>query len=171
MPGFVWARQPQIRLVKDFDDKQFWVGGLAGEPADHLRRRSAPAPAAPFGGVTVNDSAAGISQLNSVNNFSFNHLPDVIGKVAFEPMIGGAQPLHVEAFGILRQYYDRVNIAAGSQATTAGLAHRQLHRHQLGRRRRRRRHLDRGSRSCSTCRAASWSARASAATARASCRT
>jgi hypothetical protein len=40
----------------------------------------------------------------------------VIGKVAWEPMIGGAQPLHMEAFGIYRQYYDRVNSAAGNAA-------------------------------------------------------
>jgi hypothetical protein len=40
----------------------------------------------------------------------------VIGKVAWEPMIGGAQPLHIEAFGIYRQYYDRVNSAANNLA-------------------------------------------------------
>jgi hypothetical protein len=121
VPGFVWARQPQIRLVKDFDDKQLWVAASLENPQTTFGS-SATGTGSTFGGITVNDAAAGISQLSSVNNFSFNHFPDMIGKVAFEPVINGAQPLHIEAFGILREYYDRVNVAAGSQATTAGLA-------------------------------------------------
>lgn len=120
VPGFVWARQPQVRLVKDFDDKQAWVAVSLENPQTTFGA-AATGSATTFGGVTVNDNAAGISLLNNVNNFSFNHVPDVIEKVAFEPMIGGAQPLHVELFGLERQFYDRVNIAAGSQAVTAGL--------------------------------------------------
>jgi hypothetical protein len=45
---------------------------------------------------------------------SLNHVPDIIGKVAWEPFIDGAQPLHVEAFGIYREFYDRTNVAAGN---------------------------------------------------------
>ena len=120
VPGFVWARQPQIRLVKDFDDKQLWLAVSAENPQTTFGS-PATGTAATFGGITVNNAAAGISQLSSVNNFSFNHFPDIIGKVAFEPVIDGAQPVHVEAFGIVRQYYDRVNVAPGSQAVTAGL--------------------------------------------------
>ena len=52
------------------------------------------AAAAP--GVTVVSNHAGGSLLANANNFSLNHIPDFIGKVAWEPMIGGAQPLHVE---------------------------------------------------------------------------
>jgi len=121
VPGFVWARQPQIRLVKDFDDKQVWVAVSLENPQTTFG--AAPTGVGTtFGGVTVNNSAAGISLLSSVNNFSFNHFPDAIGKVAWEPVINGAQPVHVEAFGILREYYSRVNIAAGSQAVAAGLS-------------------------------------------------
>ena len=31
----------------------------------------------------------------------------MIGKVAWEPMIGDSQPLHMEVFGIYRDFYDR----------------------------------------------------------------
>lgn len=120
VPGFVWARQPQIRLVKDFDDKQLWLGVSLENPQTTFAG-AATGTGATFGGVTVNDNAAGIGLLSSVNNFSFNHVPDVVAKVAYEPDMGGARPLHIEAFVIGREFYDRVNIAAGSQAVTAGL--------------------------------------------------
>ena len=119
VPGFVWARQPQICLVKDFDDKQAWLAVSLENPQTTFGS-AATGTATSFGGVTVNDNAAGIGLLSSANNFSFNHVPDVIVKAAFEPMIGGAQPLHLELFGIERNFYDRVNIAAGSQAVTLG---------------------------------------------------
>ncbi len=63
-------------------------------------------------GISVIDNNNGGSLLDKTNTFSLNHIPDIIGKVAWEPMIGGGQPLHVEAFGIFRSYYDRINIAA-----------------------------------------------------------
>ncbi len=117
--GFVWARQPQIRVTKDFDDKQWWVAVSAENPQTTFAG-SATGTGTTFGGVTVNDMAPGIGLYNSVNNYSFNHMPDVVGKVAYEPIIGGSQPLHVEVFGLLRNFYDQSIIAAGSQATLAG---------------------------------------------------
>jgi len=114
VPGFVWARQPQIRLVKSFD-KQVWLAVSLESPATTFAS-AATGVSGTASGVSITDTAVGVSQLNSANSYSFNHLPDVIGKVAWEPMIGGAQPLHMEAFGIYRQYYDRVNSAAGNAA-------------------------------------------------------
>jgi len=121
--GFVWARQPQLRLVKDLDDKQVWLAVSLENPQTTFAS-AATGVALTYTGVTATTALAGISQLSSVNNFSLNHVPDVIGKVAFEPIFeGGVQPLHVEAFGIYRQFYSRVNIAAGAnQATAVGLA-------------------------------------------------
>jgi hypothetical protein len=118
--GFVWARQPQIRLTKDFDDKQLWIAGSI-ENAQTTFGAAATGTGTSFGGVTTNVANAGIGLLANVNNFSLNHAPDFIGKIAFEPDIGGARPLHVEAFGLAREFYDRVSIAAGSQATQFGL--------------------------------------------------
>jgi hypothetical protein len=120
--GFVWARQPQLRLVKDLDDKQVWLA-LSIENPQTTFGSAATGSSLAYSGVTATTALPGISQLSSVNNFSLNHVPDVIAKVAFEPILeGGVQPLHIEAFGIYRQFYDRVNIAAGAnQATAVGL--------------------------------------------------
>jgi hypothetical protein len=120
VPGFVWARQPQIRLVKDLDDKQLWLAVSLENPQTTFGA-AATGTSTSFGGVTANVSNAGISLLSSVNNFSDNHVPDIIAKAAYEPDMGGSRPLHLEAFVIGREFYDRVNIAAGSQAVTAGL--------------------------------------------------
>jgi hypothetical protein len=120
VPGFVWARQPQIRVTKDFDDKQLWIAGSIENPQTTFGG-AASGTGTSFTGVTSNVSNAGIGLLANVNNFSLNHVPDFVGKVAFEPQIGGSRPLHVEAFGIVREFYDRVNIAAGTQATQFGL--------------------------------------------------
>jgi hypothetical protein len=121
VPGFVWARQPQLRVTHDFDDKQGWIA-LSVENPQTTFGAAATGTATTFGGVTANTAGAGIGLLSAVNNFSFNHYPDVVGKVAFEPTIDGKQPLHLELFGIVRDFYDRVNVATGSQAVTAGVA-------------------------------------------------
>ena len=108
--GFNWARQPQLRIVKNWDH-QFWAAVSVENPQTTFAPNAAAAS-----GVTVTRRLAGGSLLNKNNNYSLNHIPDVIGKVAWEPMIGGAQPLHMEAFGIYRDFYDRVNIAATNGA-------------------------------------------------------
>jgi len=120
VPGFVWARQPQIRITKDFDDKQVWVAVSAENPQTTFAS-AATGTSTTYSGVTVNDSSACLSQCDSANSPSFNQIPDVIAKVAFEPIIGGAQPIHAELFGIYSQYQDQVNIATTGQAATVGL--------------------------------------------------
>jgi len=106
--GFGWARQPQIRIVKNWD-KELWLA-VSLENAQTTFAPNAAAAA----GVSVTNVAAGGSLFDKNNNYSLNHAPDVIGKVAWEPRIGNAQPLHVEAFGIYRSFYDRVSTAAGN---------------------------------------------------------
>jgi hypothetical protein len=110
--GFVWARQPQIRVVKDFG-KQVWLAVSLENPqttfAGSVTGLNATAP-----GVLANTGNAGISLLSNANTFSYNHIPDVIAKVSFDPMIGGKQPLHVEAFGLWRDFYDRVTYTSGN---------------------------------------------------------
>ena len=111
--GFVWARQPQIRLVKDFDDKQIWLAASL-ENSQTTFGSAATGIGTTASGVASNTSAAGISLLANVNNFSYNQVPDAIIKAAFEPDIGGSRPVHVEAFGLFRQFYDRVTYSAGN---------------------------------------------------------
>jgi hypothetical protein len=106
--GFNWARQPQLRVVKNWDH-QFWVALSVENPQTTFAGNAATAT-----GVSITNIHAGGSLLDANNNFSLNHIPDVIGKLAWEPKIGGAQPLHVEVYGIYRSFYDRVNVAAGN---------------------------------------------------------
>jgi len=106
--GFNWARQPQLRITKNWD-KEFWLAVSVENPQTTFAGNAAAAP-----GVTVVSNHAGGSLLANVNNFSLNHIPDVIGKFAWEPVIGDAQPLHMEVYGIYRDFYDRTLVAAGN---------------------------------------------------------
>ena len=100
IPGFTWTRQPQFRITKDFDNKHIWVA------------LSAENPATTFGPTTVLPTVrtvyniAGGSGFDASNNLSLNHIPDFVGKVAYEGAIYG-RTLHLEAFGLLRDFYSR----------------------------------------------------------------
>ena len=107
--GFNWARQPQIRITKNWDH-QLWLAVSIENPQTTFAGAPGNGTAT---GVTVVNSIAGSSEFDkTVNVLSLNHVPDIIGKMAWEPRIGDAQPLHVEAFGIFRSFYDRTQIAA-----------------------------------------------------------
>jgi hypothetical protein len=104
VPGFTWARQPQLRIVKDFN-KQFWIALSVENPQTTLSGTSTPT------GVTATINQAPTSQFYSGTNYSLNHVPDVIGKVAFDDNLDG-HAIHLEAFGLWRDFYDRVSIAS-----------------------------------------------------------
>jgi Tfp pilus assembly protein PilN len=129
VPGFSWARQPQLRLTKDFADKQGWLSLSLENPQTTFTGTAGNALPV---GVSVTDLATGnatinpapnasaaFSGFNSVNTTSLNRSPDVILKAAWEPYIGVDRPLHVEAFGIYRDFYDQIAVTA---ANTQGLA-------------------------------------------------
>lgn len=111
VPGFVWARQPQLRLVKDFG-KQFWVAFSAEGAANTFAAYGLLPPGLP--GTTVlpiNNpilfgQPAGGGLLNIVNSYSLNCMPDLIGKVAWDPDFGDRK-IHVEAFGLMRDFTTR----------------------------------------------------------------
>ncbi len=100
VPGFVWARQPQVRLVKDISPI-LAVGVSAENPAT---TESGAVPST----FTYNQAATGGGLFNSANSLSLNHAPDLIGKVAYDPTVDGHN-VHVEAFGIGRDFYSRYN--------------------------------------------------------------
>ena len=133
VPGFAWARQPQLRLTKDFADKQFWLAlsienpqsTFTGTSGSQLPVGVSVADLA-TGNATINPPptvVAGFSGFNSINTSSFNKAPDWIVKAAWEPYIGVARPLHIEAFGIYRSFYDQVTVtAANTQGLTPGIS-------------------------------------------------
>jgi hypothetical protein len=117
VPGFVWARQAQVRVTKDFG-KVWWVAVSLENPQTTFGGTTTTA-----GGVSITTTQAPTSQFFSGTNYSLNDIPDVIAKVAYENSINGHQ-VHAEAFGIMRSYLDRVNIAAtgsnNSERSTGG---------------------------------------------------
>lgn len=118
VPGFAWARQPQVRLTKDFN-KEFWVSVSAENPQTTFGN------IATASGVSITNVQAPTNGYFNGANYSLNKYPDVVGKVALEEKLGG-HALHLEAFGLWRSFYDRVSIApaatnqAGILGYTAG---------------------------------------------------
>ncbi|HEY6578236.1 MAG TPA: hypothetical protein VIY09_02860 [Rhizomicrobium sp.] len=107
VPGFDWTRQPQLRVVKNFDD-QVWLG------------LSLENPQTTFGGVVPSvpglyynsgsgfngGTGSGGAEFNPGITLSLNHAPDVVGKIAVEPAMFN-RDVHLEAFGLYRDFYDR----------------------------------------------------------------
>ena len=110
--GFDWARQPQLRVVKNLDH-QVWLALSLENPQTTFA--GSPGNGG-LSGINIVNAHTGGSLFNSANSYSLNHIPDVIGKVAWEPMIGNSQPLHVEAFGMYRSYYDRIEVTSATNA-------------------------------------------------------
>lgn len=92
--GFNWTRNPQFRVVKDLTP--WMTAGFSVEsPAAQIAK---PIP----GGTNANNP--GGSLLNSDTSYSNDIMPDVVGKVAFDPGWG-----HYEIKGIVRGFTDRSN--------------------------------------------------------------
>ncbi len=98
VPGFAWTRQPQVRLTADFFDKRLWLAV------------SAENPETTFGGVVpanVTSTAPGGAGFDSNNSLSLNHIPDIVGKVAYEGTIAG-RSVHIEGLAIYRSFSARL---------------------------------------------------------------
>lgn len=94
--GFSFARQWGARLVKNFDNK-VWLGASLENPQTIF---AATNNAANF---ALGSPGVGAGLYPNTANYSFNAMPDVIVKAAFEPGFG-----HFEVFGILSRFRDRV---------------------------------------------------------------
>lgn len=129
VPGFVWTRQPQIRVTKDFFDHTLWAALSAENPATTI---GTGAPVLPDGGVIINGVVPGVpapafpqtgvlggSLFNTLNGINLSQMPDLIGKVAWEPTIFD-RTIHMEAFGIFRQFTNRVVYPFGNGVNAFG---------------------------------------------------
>ncbi|HXQ26699.1 MAG TPA: hypothetical protein VN822_09855 [Candidatus Acidoferrales bacterium] len=94
--GFSWARQPGVRVTKDFGNK-IWLGFSVENAATTL---TAHGQNNNFLIGTFGNSGG---SLNPVANFAFSSAPDFIFKAAFEPGWG-----HYEVFGVVSTFRDRV---------------------------------------------------------------
>ncbi len=121
MPGYVYTRVPQLRITKDFD-KRLWVSlsaeasqtsfanGCNATVANTGAAIAATALPVGTGNVTcvAQGTGGGFAQAGETNQFSLNHVPDVIGKIAYEARIAD-RDVHIEGEGMYRDFYDRVN--------------------------------------------------------------
>jgi hypothetical protein len=105
--GFTWERQYGFRTVKQIGNR-LWIGG-AVEEAQTLNIGGHNLPTLLY---QQTGNAGGL--YSPTSNYSFNYLPDLVAKVAYEPTWG-----HFELFGVGRFFRDRVfpNGAAPSGAT------------------------------------------------------
>ncbi len=105
VPGSVWTRSPQLRIVKDFADKKVWAG-LSFEAPSTIYAVSSTATAYGANAGTSTGISGGTVTSNDI-------APDVIAKVAFDPGFG-----HYEVFGMGRTFHDRYQ---GGDNTAFGL--------------------------------------------------
>lgn len=103
--GFLWTRQPQLRIVKDFN-KQLYIGISIENPQETVNTGLQGGAIVTANHVTFNGAPmAGLFSPNTV--LSTNHIPDFIGKIAFDP--DPAHQFHFEVMGMWRDFYDRAN--------------------------------------------------------------
>ena len=108
--GFNWARQWQVRFVKDFN-KRVWAGLSFEEPQSvYSVVTQTVGTANNVGGViggADNYANPGGSLLNSTANYSDDIAPDVVGKLAFDPGWG-----HYELDGLAKFLNARQTLSA-----------------------------------------------------------
>jgi len=111
VPGFVWKRQTQLRVVKGFNHDEFDIGLSLEDPEANF----AAAGTVPHSitGATITSTNAGDSTNNPDTTYSDNVAPDIIVKGTADPGWG-----HYELFGMARFLHDRVSYTgSGSNHT------------------------------------------------------
>ena len=91
VPGFSWARQPQVRIVKDWG-KKYWLA-LSVENA---QTTAASTPNPPGNTNLALNQSAGSNLASAV---SANDIPDFVIKGAYEPSWG-----HFEVYDLIRSF-------------------------------------------------------------------
>lgn len=119
VPGFDWKRQAQFRLTKDFD-KRLWLSVSAEEAQTTFGTPGCTAgvnggtAVGTIGGVNgITCALAGTGNLNPSQNYSLDHVPDVVAKVAYEGSFA-KHDFHIEGYGLYRDLYDRVSYLGGN---------------------------------------------------------
>ena len=137
VPGFEYTRAPQIRITKDFD-KKLWLSleaeasategvnnGLCGNVVSNNSTAATtttgiaatPALGIAGGNCLAVGTGGNFGQQGDQTQYSLNKVPDVIGKVAYEA-IYGERDIHLEAFGLYRDFLDNVNYGTAAATST-----------------------------------------------------
>jgi hypothetical protein len=119
--GFSWARQYGFRVAKNFNN-HFWLAASLEDPQSTFSETNAAsnfALGSPGNSSGVYNGGGTAVSGAALANYSFNAMPDVILKAAFEPGFG-----HYEVFGIYSRFRDRVypcvEFLPGSTLCTGG---------------------------------------------------
>ncbi len=140
IPGFEYARLPQIRLTKDFNKKLWLAVSLEQGATANINGcgTTVSNTLAAGGGVTANSTnvLGGVNQVATCQsatgapnlgqgglneNLAFNKIPDVLAKAAYEARLGD-RDIHLEVTGIYRDIYNNTNVgvALPTTATSPG---------------------------------------------------
>jgi outer membrane murein-binding lipoprotein Lpp len=120
--GFPVARQPQLRVTTRLGDS-VWLGASIESPQSTfggtkptINDVSIQTGSVPFSATTpaANTGSIASGNLNPLNSYSYNTIPDIIVKGAVEPGFG-----HYELFGIARFLKDEKVYTDGSGDATA----------------------------------------------------
>ena len=120
VPGFTWARQPQLRLVKTFANNRVAFGlSFEGSQNGFYTGPNGLVPTATVAGVTtptITATTLGGSGFNPTQVYSDEVAPDIIAKLAVDPGFG-----HYEVAGLLKFVHDRRSVLGdGNNFTTLG---------------------------------------------------
>jgi hypothetical protein len=134
VPGIYAARQPGVRIWKDFGPQfslaisaesaqTIFVGGNGDfrggtAPNTFVGTGVSGVPGVVSGTTLFGVTGPGGSFFNPLTNLSLNQVPDVTVKAAWDPVIGGNK-LHVEAWGLYRELLDRSNLTNHSVSAFA----------------------------------------------------
>ena len=115
-------RQPGIRYTKDINQR-LWFALAAETPqttfanaCNNVVNNTGAAITPTVVGTAnvtclVTGTGSTVGQTGQAQQFSLNHVPDVIGKAAYEADLGDRN-LHLEVGGLYRNFYDRVDFGA-----------------------------------------------------------
>jgi len=104
--GLTWARQAQLRVL--YHPSKQWVMGVSIENSDQFTTSAVALPSGPYSSqFDIGGSTTG----------SPNLMPDIVAKVAFDPMLGDKH-MHFEAGALLSSFKD--NSATNSKNTAMG---------------------------------------------------
>ena len=133
--GFVWARQPQVRLTKDLFDKSVWLAVSAENPQTTFGG-SAPGAAGIIttinngsnyyggdtGALAISTAGGVVTAVSGVApaTQSLNHVPDVVGKAAVEEDVFGHH-IHGEVFGLFRSFYEQLGTLKTNELDTGSV--------------------------------------------------
>jgi hypothetical protein len=107
--GFSWARQYGFRVSKNFNNR-YWLAFSVEDPQTTVGGHGSS------GNFLLGSQGASGGVYNPTANYSFNAMPDFVGKFVFQP-----KNVHFEVFGVASRFRDRVfPLAAASTPSASG---------------------------------------------------